>query len=71
MTSRSQFLEFVRSIDLAFSQYDEQGETCQRVAEAHRSERHTLTAAWPSLIDDYVQYARSRIISAAAEMQAS
>ncbi|GAA6020352.1 hypothetical protein JCM10207_002077 [Rhodosporidiobolus poonsookiae] len=36
------FLEFVRTIDPAFKQYDEE-------------------AAWPSLIDDFVAYARAKL----------
>ncbi|KAK0200708.1 defective in Cullin neddylation protein 1, partial [Desarmillaria ectypa] len=46
----SMFLDFVRSIDAKFEKYDAEGD---------------FTEAWPSTIDDFVEWARERLKSSA------
>ena len=56
-----QFLEFVRTIDSKFEKYDVEG-ACRAVA-IHGGGRltHCGVAAWPSTIDDFVEYAKNRV----------
>ena len=65
----SQFLDFTRTIDPAFKQYDEDGALFLVPAPTPTENAHERlisffrweTAAWPSVIDDFVEYARARI----------
>lgn len=57
-----QFLEFVRTIDSKFEKYDAEG-VC-RLGSSGADYSYCLhAAAWPSTIDDFVDYARNRLAS--------
>ncbi|SCV73051.1 BQ2448_6976 [Microbotryum intermedium] len=57
-----QFLDFTRTIDPLFQEHDEEGEAkyaiLYYVSGTLTGWRVTLPAAWPSVIDDFVEFAR-------------
>ena len=50
-----QFLEFIRATDSKFENYDMEG---KNQSYHWRAEINLLIAAWPSTIDDFVEYAK-------------
>ena len=55
-----QFLEFVRTIDAKFEKHDLECTSCYS-PNARRYLIDLLPAAWPSTIDEFVEYARKRL----------
>lgn len=54
----SLFIDFVRTIDAEYKEYDETGEWSRsRLGK----DQELTTAAWPSTIDEFVEYARERV----------
>lgn len=53
-----QFLEFIRASDSKFENYDMEGKLITPLTSRNYLTR--LTAAWPSTIDDFVEYAKER-----------
>jgi hypothetical protein len=56
-----QFLEFTRSIDVKFEEHDEDGSSPSPPPFPPTDTNSSKPAAWPSLIDDYVDYARLKL----------
>ncbi|THG97915.1 hypothetical protein EW026_g4180 [Hermanssonia centrifuga] len=60
------FLEFVRTVDSKFEKYDLEGQCSFRIMPLAKQGPHHMVialAAWPSTIDDFVEYARARLSS--------
>lgn len=53
------FIDFVRSIDKDFKDYDEEGEL-QQARQRMTGLTPTVVAAWPATIDAFVEYAREK-----------
>ena len=60
----SQFLDFMRTIDSKFEKYDLEGELRNAATRLNLTPEISI-AAWPSTIDDFVEYARARLAKSA------
>ena len=61
-----QFLDFVRTIDAKFENYDMEGGRSYVACDQRINWWYTIhSAAWPSTIDDFVQWAKERLASEA------
>ena len=57
-------MEFVRTIDAKFAKYDAEGASFSSGLSCVLILGNAHVAAWPSAIDDFVEYAKGRVAGA-------